>query len=64
MLAAMHGKITCVEKLIQAGANVCQYRKFLIEKNTHPQTYNVCVSKIVEVKYDGDIVQNLLDFDV
>lgn len=23
MLAAMHGKISCVEKLIEAGANVC-----------------------------------------
>jgi len=23
MLAAMHGKIACVEKLLEAGANVC-----------------------------------------
>lgn len=23
MLAAMHGKIDCVEKLLEAGANVC-----------------------------------------
>lgn len=23
MLAAMHGKITCVEKLLEVGANVC-----------------------------------------
>lgn len=24
MLAAMHGKIACVEKLLEAGANVCE----------------------------------------
>lgn len=27
MLAAMHGKISCVEKLIEAGANVCMLIK-------------------------------------
>lgn len=27
MLAAMHGKISCVEKLIEAGANVCMLVK-------------------------------------
>jgi hypothetical protein len=28
MLAAMHGKISCVEKLLEAGANVCKVSNF------------------------------------
>lgn len=26
MLAAMHGNVSCVERLIQLGANVCEFR--------------------------------------
>jgi hypothetical protein len=31
MLAAMHGKISCVEKLLEAGANVCKVSNFGIQ---------------------------------
>lgn len=32
MLAAMHGKISCVKKLIEVGANVCEIPSFCIFK--------------------------------
>lgn len=62
MLAAMHGKISCVQKLIEAGANVCQFLSFYI-----PQKTNACIcfqDHCFEVNNGDDTVNNLSDFDV